>query len=269
MLPGSTKSPHRLPDCLSHYYEAAIGPFVNLSDLSLGEAEAKLESIRRAKQTFASQRSSDYLAIRRQLEDRVRDLFIVGCWTGLRFSDWNQIRPENISDGFLELKQQKTGGAVVIPLHPTVQAILDKYDGNLPPVLTNQKFNEFLKIVAKKAEIRPIRKALHKWAPRIVRQVGRDMSDLPEGIQNLLVFCSSSRWANALRELLNYWEKARSDHTSMGKVADLLHLKKRTLENILNFQTTASDETLDRIEAHLSDLRKYLGMTPGSLGTAE
>ena len=83
--------------------------------------------------------------------DRVRDLFIVGCWTGLRFSDWNQVRPENISDGYLELKQQKTGGAVVIPLHLTVQEILDKYDGTLPLVLTNQKFNEALKKISKKA----------------------------------------------------------------------------------------------------------------------
>lgn len=85
--------------------------------------------------------------------DRVRDLFLVGCWTGLRYSDWDKIRHENISDGFLELKQQKTGGAVVIPLHPTVIEIFEKYEGTLPPILTNQKFNEALKKIAKKAEL--------------------------------------------------------------------------------------------------------------------
>jgi hypothetical protein len=65
-----------LPDFLSHYYEAQIGPFVNLSDLPLSEGESRLEQIRRSGQTFASRRSADYLIIRRDLEERVRASFI-------------------------------------------------------------------------------------------------------------------------------------------------------------------------------------------------
>jgi integrase len=84
--------------------------------------------------------------------DRVRDLFIVGCWTGLRFSDWHKVRPDNIENGFITLTQGKTGNPVVIPIHPTVEKILDKYDGNLPKPITNQKFNEYLKQVAKLAD---------------------------------------------------------------------------------------------------------------------
>ena len=86
--------------------------------------------------------------------EKVRDLFVIGCWTGLRYSDWNKVRPENIQEGFVSLKQQKTGQPVVIPLHPTVQAILDKYDGDLPRPITNQKFNEYLKLVAKLADFK-------------------------------------------------------------------------------------------------------------------
>ncbi len=86
--------------------------------------------------------------------DRVRDLFMVGCWTGLRYSDWNKVKPENIEDGFIRLKQQKTGQPVVIPLHPTVRAILEKYEGNLPHPISNQKFNEYLKQVAKLAKFK-------------------------------------------------------------------------------------------------------------------
>jgi integrase len=85
--------------------------------------------------------------------DRVRDLFLVGCWTGLRFSDWNQITPENIKDGFLELKQKKTGGAVVIPLHPVVTKIIKKHNGELPELISSQKMNDYLKEVAEKAKI--------------------------------------------------------------------------------------------------------------------
>ena len=86
--------------------------------------------------------------------DRVRDLFLVGCWTGLRFSDWHKVSPENIENGFITLNQQKTGQPVVIPIHPTVKAILDKYDGNLPKPITNQKFNAYLKQVAKLADFK-------------------------------------------------------------------------------------------------------------------
>ena len=70
------KSSIVLPNYLSHYYENSIGPFVNLSDLPLEGAEAQLERIRRAGCTFASHRSADYLAVRRELEMRVRNIFI-------------------------------------------------------------------------------------------------------------------------------------------------------------------------------------------------
>ena len=100
--------------------------------------------------------------------DKVRDLFIVGCWTGLRYSDWDKVTPANIKDGFLELKQAKTGGAVVIPLHPTVEAVIKKYKGQLPEVISNQKFNEYLKHVARKAELtEKVHKAITKGGIRI------------------------------------------------------------------------------------------------------
>jgi len=64
------------PDFLCHYYDASIGPFLNLSDLSLEYAERSLARIRRACAGFASKRSLDYLRISRELEDRVRRLFV-------------------------------------------------------------------------------------------------------------------------------------------------------------------------------------------------
>jgi hypothetical protein len=64
-----------VPDFLAHYYEAAAGPFVNLSDLPVEQAETILDRIRQEGQVFASRRAQDYLAIRRELEERVRHLF--------------------------------------------------------------------------------------------------------------------------------------------------------------------------------------------------
>ena len=100
--------------------------------------------------------------------ERVRDLFIIGCWTGLRYSDWNQVQSKDIIDGFLELKQSKTGGAVVIPIHSTVEAIIDKYNGDLPPVISNQKFNQALKKIAEQSEINEkVHKGITKGGQRI------------------------------------------------------------------------------------------------------
>lgn len=100
--------------------------------------------------------------------ERVRDLFLVGCWTGCRFSDISQIIPENISEGFIHLKQYKTGEKVIIPLHPVVTAILNKYEGRLPETISNQKFNKALKDIAEAAEINEMtHKAITKGGVKV------------------------------------------------------------------------------------------------------
>ncbi|WP_020605666.1 site-specific integrase [Spirosoma spitsbergense] len=79
--------------------------------------------------------------------DRVRDLFLIGCYTGLRFSDYSELRPVNITYGgrILSVTTQKTAARVSIPLNPNVLAILAKYEGVPPRTMSNQKFNQYLK----------------------------------------------------------------------------------------------------------------------------
>jgi integrase len=77
--------------------------------------------------------------------ENIRDLFLIGCYTGLRFSDWASLKPAQIKDGCVEITQLKTDHSIVVPIHPTVQRILDKYNGNLPRSISNQKANEYLK----------------------------------------------------------------------------------------------------------------------------
>lgn len=83
--------------------------------------------------------------------ERTRDLFLVGCWTGLRFSDFTRIREENIKDGMITIQQQKTNEFVTIPLHPVFLRIWEKYNGSLPANISNQKFNDNLKDVCREA----------------------------------------------------------------------------------------------------------------------
>jgi integrase len=84
--------------------------------------------------------------------DRVRDLFLVGCYTGLRYSDLSTLTPGQINNGMITITQIKTSKPVVIPVHSNVSRILFKYGGSLPKALTNQKMNDNLKLVAGKCK---------------------------------------------------------------------------------------------------------------------
>ena len=91
-------------------------------------------------------------------ETRQRDIFVAASLVGARHSDWHQIRQSNIEkteDGeMIKIKQQKTKRTIHIPLHPIVKRILKKYDGELPKIISNQKFNSELKDIGKKAKLK-------------------------------------------------------------------------------------------------------------------
>ena len=85
--------------------------------------------------------------------DKVRDLFLIGCYTGLRFSDLSTLRSEHIKAGMITITAIKTGKPVVIPVHRTVRNIMKKYGGQLPKAISNQKTNEALKEITKKVKV--------------------------------------------------------------------------------------------------------------------
>jgi integrase len=86
------------------------------------------------------------------IKERARDLFLIGCFTGLRVSDYNNLKPSNIKEvngvKMFVVKTQKTKKTVAIPLHPIVEAILNKYDG-IPTRMFDQKINQNIKEVAR------------------------------------------------------------------------------------------------------------------------
>lgn len=86
--------------------------------------------------------------------ENVKDLFVFGCLVGLRFSDYSNVKPENIieegSDLFIKIKTKKAGETVYIPCHPIVLEIFKKYKSNpnkLPKSISVQKFNQYIKEV--------------------------------------------------------------------------------------------------------------------------
>lgn len=89
--------------------------------------------------------------------ENAKDWLIIGCYIGQRVSDLLVLTKENIYNRngleLIELSQRKTGKLVAIPLHPKVKEILDKRNGNFPEKISSQRFNEYIKDVAKLAEI--------------------------------------------------------------------------------------------------------------------
>ena len=90
--------------------------------------------------------------------EQVRDIFIFACFTGLAYIDLAHLRVDNIQkmfDGRLWIvtHRQKTNTKVMVPLLPPALKILNKYEGcynngQLMPIITNQKVNCYLKEIA-------------------------------------------------------------------------------------------------------------------------
>lgn len=83
--------------------------------------------------------------------EKVRDLFLIGCYTGLRFSDLSKIAPSNITNNKIIIKTQKTGKLVEIPLRVEAREIINKYNGSVPKAISSQKMNDYLKEIAQHA----------------------------------------------------------------------------------------------------------------------
>ena len=91
--------------------------------------------------------------------ERVRDVLIFCCYTGLRYSDVENLRRSDIKEDHIEITTVKTADSLVIELNKHSKAILDKYkdvafEGNRAlPVISNQKMNKNIKELGRLAEI--------------------------------------------------------------------------------------------------------------------
>lgn len=83
---------------------------------------------------------------------RVRDLFVFGCLTGLRFSDLAKIEKANVKGRDLVINTQKTRDRLSIPLSTLALGILEKYKYRLPAI-SNQNLNSYLKELGQVAEM--------------------------------------------------------------------------------------------------------------------
>ena len=83
---------------------------------------------------------------------QVKDLFVFCCYTGLAYAEMSSLTSKNIDIGFdgkewIEMYRQKTKNKISVPILPKAKEILSKYDNKLP-IISNQKFNSYLKEIA-------------------------------------------------------------------------------------------------------------------------
>ncbi len=119
--------------------------------------KASLGVKKRAKDNIYLTEAEIKILYNMELSDRlanVRDLFLIGCFTGLRFSDYSKIKPENIQTiehgekkvKCLVMTTQKTKQKIVLPMvNPMLLSILERYDWKAPRRISNQKLNAYLK----------------------------------------------------------------------------------------------------------------------------
>ncbi len=104
-----------------------------------------------------------------------RDWFLFNCYTGLRWCDLKRVISANIKNNILTIRTQKTNIKVDIPLHWLVREIVEKYNGVLPQLKSQQAYGKILKRICKKAGINEkelverheglkfVRKKFYRW----------------------------------------------------------------------------------------------------------
>jgi integrase len=98
------------------------------------------------------------LVLEDEEQNTARDIFLIGCNTGLRIGDLlDFIKKPNIiskdNTELIQISQNKTSNNVVIPINSNARRILDKRGGKLPEYLHQNIINKQLKSICKRAKI--------------------------------------------------------------------------------------------------------------------
>ncbi|MBK9640468.1 MAG: tyrosine-type recombinase/integrase [Saprospiraceae bacterium] len=84
--------------------------------------------------------------------DKARDIFLMGCYTALRFSDLKRLMPTHFKENYIAIITKKTKKEVIIPMKPEMKKLAEKYQFRAPKI-SEQKVNEYIKSIAKMAGI--------------------------------------------------------------------------------------------------------------------
>lgn len=120
----------------------------------------------------------------------VRDIFLVGCFTCQRVSDYGRITPDNITttargNKVIKLIQKKTGTKVCVPvLDSRLEAILDKYGYDLPHY-SNALIGLYMKEILRELseDVASLRAPVKTYIPAHTRKalgIKDDVAEIPK-----------------------------------------------------------------------------------------
>lgn len=85
-----------------------------------------------------------------RIQEKTKNIFIIGCLTALRFSDYSSLTPVNFSEDMIVKVTKKTESTAVIPQHEIVREIFKKYGNQITYGRTIQQFDRMIKIIMRK-----------------------------------------------------------------------------------------------------------------------
>jgi site-specific recombinase XerD len=178
---GANKHIQRLKKLVNYAYKMGY-----VSSNALMSYSLKFNRFVQQKLTWDDIVKLQSLQLHNQTLERIRDVFLFQCFTGLAYADVKKLSHEHITvegqQNWIQMERTKTKTSFSIPILKPAQDILNKYS-NLPsnrgdtmfPVLSNQKMNAGLKIIA---EIAGVKKnisshvARHTFATTVTLQSG-------------------------------------------------------------------------------------------------
>jgi integrase len=162
-------------------------------------------------------------------QQRIRDLFVVGCLTALRYSDYSTLTKQNFHGNFIIKITKKTNKKVTLPIHDYVREIYEKYNGEISSGLSLQHFNRYIKMIVKKV-----------------------------GLNELITF-NYTKGGKLITETKEKWELV-SSHTARRSAATNMYLTGRfKIFEIMNFTGHTSEKSFLRyIKITNEDVSKQL-----------
>jgi len=164
--------------------------------------------------------------------EKVRDVFVFACVTGMRFGELSSISKSNVSDTNIMLKEDKDTSKEPrnIPLTNISRHILQKYDYKLP-LIANQKQNEYIKEVFKKMEYN------HK--------VQKVTTKGKENIKEDLFFYDRISTHTARRTFITMMKRQGKSDKLISKITG--HTDMKTLNQYYQVDDTQTKEAMDEV----------------------
>lgn len=123
--------------------------------------------------------------------EKVRDLFVLECSTGLRVSDLKRLTRKHITDDVIYMTAYKTNTKIVLPVIQSAKEVLEKYDYILP-IIADSNYNKYLKDVCEEAEINTmVEQIIHKAGKKDIIQYQKwELVTTHIGVKTFITHCA-------------------------------------------------------------------------------